>query len=402
MVLNAFFLALREIRRNLMRSFLTVLGIVIGVAAVITMVTIGNGATAKVTGDIAKLGSNLLMVFPGQQRGPGGSSTGARSFDIHDVEAVKREIGSIRAVAPSNGQAVTAVYGNNNWGTTITGTDNSYFEVRDWTLESGRIFTDAELRSGKSVCVIGKTVAQELFGDSDPLGKSIRMKNISCIVIGVLDAKGQTGIGRDQDDTLIAPLRMVQRRIAGNTDIDLIQVSVRDGASTAAVQKQIEQLLRERRRILPSEFNDFRIRDMKEIEDTVAGATRVLTALLSAVAAVSLLVGGIGIMNIMLVSVTERTREIGTRLAIGALEREVMTQFLVEAVVLSSFGGIVGIILAFFSSMAMAGLLNVPLAFQPEIVIIAFLFSSMVGMVFGYFPARKAARLNPIDALRYE
>ncbi|MFZ5761058.1 MAG: ABC transporter permease [Thermodesulfobacteriota bacterium] len=401
MLANSLLLALREIRRNVLRSFLTILGIVIGVAAVIVMVTIGGGATAQVTEQIASLGSNLLMIRVGQHMG-GGQSTSAPPFEMADVHALSREISSLSAVAPSASQKLTAVFGNANWSTTVTGVDNQFFTVRNWSVHAGRQFLETELRAGKAVCVIGATVAGELFGAGNPLDNEMRLGNFSCQVIGLLEAKGQSTFGTDQDDLVLIPLRTLQRRIAGNQDISLIQVSVADGHSTERARRDIEDLLRERRHITDSENDNFQVRDMKEITRMLTGTTQILTALLGAVAAVSLLVGGIGIMNIMLVSVTERTREIGIRLAIGALEREVLLQFLVEAVVLSSFGGLIGILLALAGSMALAGMLKVPFIFNPAIVAIAFCFSAAVGVVFGFFPARKAARLDPIDALRHE
>ena len=401
MLWNAMLLALREIRRNVMRSFLTVLGIVIGVAAVITMVTIGGGATVQVTEQIASLGSNLLMVTPGQRMGMGQRSA-APAFEKDDVLAIARDISAVAAVAPSSSQGITAVYGNENWSTSVTGIDNQYFVVRNWVVESGRQFMENELRAGKAVCILGATVCNELFGGLDPLGQTVRLKKISCQVIGLLKDKGISTMGTDQDNLILVPLRTFQRRIAGNQDIRLIQISVQDGASTEKAQRDIKQVMRGRRHISPSEDDDFSVMDMKEITKMLTGTTQVLTALLGAVAAVSLLVGGIGIMNIMMVSVTERTREIGIRLAIGALEWEVLMQFLVEAVVLSSFGGLFGILVAFLSSVGLARLLQVPFVFNPGIVVIAFFFSAAVGVIFGYFPARKAARLNPIDALRHE
>jgi putative ABC transport system permease protein len=401
MLWNALLLAMREIRRNVMRSFLTMLGIVIGVAAVIIMVTIGGGATVQVTDQIASLGSNLLMVTPGQRMGMGQRST-APQFDMADVEAITRDIGSVSAVAPSTTQAVTAVFGNENWSTSVNGTNNQYFKVRNWTIGSGRQFSQSELRAGKAVCILGQTVRKELFGSQDPIGSKIRLEKLSCEVIGLLESKGQSTMGRDQDDLILIPLRTFQRRIAGNQDIALIQVSVQDSASTEKVESDIKRLLRERRHISEKEDDDFSVMDMKEITKMLTGTTQVLTMLLGAVAAVSLLVGGIGIMNIMLVSVTERTREIGIRLAIGALEREVLMQFLVEAVMISSLGGIIGIILAVAGSIVLADLMRVPFVFNAGIVAVAFLFSAAVGVVFGYFPARKAARLDPIEALRHE
>ncbi|MBN1932284.1 MAG: ABC transporter permease [Desulfobacterales bacterium] len=401
MLTNTLLLALREIRRNVLRSFLTILGIVIGVSAVIVMVTIGGGATAQVTEQIAALGSNLLMIRVGQHMGPGQTSA-APSFQIADVHAISREIPAITAAAPSSSQKVTAVYGNANWSTMATGVDNEFFKVRNWTVQSGRRFLDTELRSGKAVCIIGATVVKELFGRQAPLDNKIRLGNFSCQIVGVLEAKGQSTFGSDQDDLVLVPLRTLQRRISGNKDISLIQVSVAEGRSTDKAKSDIEYLLRERRHISGSESDNFQVMDMKEITKMLTGTTQILTTLLGAVAAVSLLVGGIGIMNIMLVSVTERTREIGIRLAIGALEREVLLQFLVEAVVLSSFGGLIGILLALSASVGLANLLKIPFIFNPGIMVVAFLFSAAVGVIFGFFPAKKAARLDPIDALRHE
>jgi putative ABC transport system permease protein len=398
MIWNAFVLAVRTVRRNALRSSLTILGIVIGVAAVIVMVTLGKGATAQVTSQIASMGTNMLMISPGQRPGPGQS---APPFRVEDAEALAAGVPSLAAVSPTAQQAATAVYGNENWSTTVAGVDNAYFAVRHWPLASGRTFTDGEVRAGAAVAIIGNTVKTKLFGGQDPVGASLRLGNVSAPVIGVLAAKGQAGMG-DQDDTVLMPLRTVQRRFTGNREIRMIQVSVRDGVSTAKAQAEIEQVMRVRRHITGVKEDDFHVMDMKELATMLTGTTQLLTALLSAVAAVSLLVGGIGIMNIMLVSVTERTREIGIRLAIGATQDEVLTQFLVEAVALSSFGGLIGIVLALAASYALAGVLGVPFIVDGTVVAIAFLFSAAVGMLFGYFPARKAALLDPIDALRYE
>ena len=398
---NSLLLALREIRRNVMRSFLTILGIVIGVAAVIIMVTIGGGATAQVTEQIASLGSNMLMVRVGQHMGPGQSSS-APPFDLVDGQAIYREVRSIAAASASASQRLVAVYGNKNWSTSVNGIDNDYFRVRNWTIQAGRQFLDSELRSGKAVCLVGTTVQKELFGEDDPIGNKIRLNTFSCQVVGVLESKGQSTFGSDQDDLVLMPLRTLQRRITGNDDINLIQVSVVDGGSTDQAKADIEALMRERRHISATEIDNFQVMDMKEITRMFTSTTKILTTLLGAVAAVSLLVGGIGIMNIMLVSVTERTREIGIRLAIGALEREVLLQFLVEAVALSSFGGLIGVIVALIGSMGITSLLKMPFILNPGIVAVAFLFSAAVGIIFGFFPARKAARLDPIDALRHE
>jgi len=403
MIWETVLLSLRAIRRNVLRSSLTILGIVIGVAAVITMVTLGGGATAQVKAEISGLGSNMLHVRPGQGfRGPGGTRTAADDFEIEDATAISREIFGLEAVAPTATKGAQAIYGNRNWSTSVMGVTNEYLEVRDWPLLSGRIFSDSELRSGQTVCIIGTTVRDEIFGDQDPLGAKIRLNKLSCQVIGILESKGQSSFGNDQDDLVLIPLRAFQRRLQGSTDVKTIYVSALDGISTTTVKEDIESLMRFRRKIMPGEDDDFHVRDMQEIVSTMTSTTRILTALLSAVAAVSLLVGGIGIMNIMLVSVTERTREIGTRLAIGALEREVLMQFLIEAVVLSSFGGVIGIILGLMAAGIGAHILGMPFILNPSIIGIAFIFSAAVGMVFGFFPARQAARLDPIEALRHE
>ena len=398
---NTILLAMREIKRNVMRSILTILGIVIGVGAVIILVTIGNGTTAQVTQEIASLGSNLLIVTPGKRLGPGQAST-APLFKLNDAEAITRDVNSVAAVAPMSSRSVMAIFGNENWATNVTGSDNQFFKVGNRFIKTGRPFSDSELRAGAAVCMMGETVRKKLFGGQETLGSKIRVGKLSCEVIGLLEAKGQSTMGMDQDDLVVVPLRTFQRRISGNQDIGTIGVSVQEGASTEKVQRDIEQLMRERRHLSASEDDNFNVMDLKEIAKMLTGTTRVLTALLGAVAAVSLLVGGIGIMNIMMVSVTERTREIGVRLAIGALEREVLLQFLVEAVVLSSFGGLIGIVLALAGSVWLAGALHVPFVFNTSIVAIAFLFSAAVGVVFGYFPALKAARLDPIEALRHE
>lgn len=401
MLLDAIKLALASIRRNALRSFLTVLGIVIGVGAVIAMVTIGNGTTAKVTADLAKLGTNLLFVAPGQF-GPGRASSDARPFNARDVEAMRLQLTDIRAVAPIAQRSVTAIYGSESRNTLLTGTDDDYFTALDWSLVSGRVFLDGEVRAGRAVCIIGQTIRDKLFGPADPLGASIRVNNVACEVVGLLEAKGQSSFGTDQDDVILIPIRAFQRRIAGNSDISRIFVSAMEDADTAKVQAAIEWLLRERRSISRTGEDDFSVRDMKQIVQTTATATSMLTGLLGAVAAVSLLVGGIGIMNIMLVSVTERTREIGIRLAIGALEGQVLMQFLVEAVVLSLFGGIVGILTGLGLAVLVTRGLQVPFLVDPAIILMAFGFSALVGVVFGYFPARRAARLDPIEALRRE
>ncbi|WP_312361821.1 ABC transporter permease [Agrobacterium sp.] len=395
-------LALRAISRNLLRSFLTVLGVVIGVAAVIAMVTIGNGTTEQVKSELSRLGTNMLFVRPGQF-GPGRASTEAKRFDDRDVEAIRNQISGIRAVAPQNrSSAATVIFGGKNHQTSVIGTTNDYLIAQDWTIALGRDFQPAEDRGGQIGCIIGETVRQELFGAENPVGQTVRVSNISCPVIGVLARKGQSGLGDDQDDTIIMPLKIHQRRIGGTTTISSIMVSAQDGVSTAKVQSDLQNLLRERRRINVGREDDFTVNDMTQIASAMTGTTTLLTGLLGAVAAVSLLVGGIGIMNIMLVSVTERTREIGIRLAIGALEKQVLTQFLVEAVMLSAFGGLVGILTGLGLAYAVVSYLTVPFVTSPSIIFLAFAFSAAIGVIFGYFPARRAASLSPIEALRHE
>jgi putative ABC transport system permease protein len=401
MLPNAILLALREIRRNVLRSALTILGIVIGVAAVITMVTIGEGATAQVQAEIAKLGTNLLQVFPGQGFRGGGARSMAKRFDIEDVEAIA-ELPGVAAVAPTAQASAQAIYGNTNWSTQVQGTNDQFLRVRDWTLSSGRNFTESELRSGAAVCILGATVRRQLFGAQDPVESSIRLQKLSCKVIGVLNQKGQSSFGQDQDDIVLMPLRTVQRRINGNSDVYTILVSAREGMDTNRVQQSIELLMRERRRIRPGTDDDFSVMDMKEIASAMTSTTKVLTGLLGAVAAVSLVVGGVGIMNIMLVSVTERTREIGTRLAVGAMAKDVLLQFLVEAVVLALLGGTIGIIVGLTAAAFATKGFGVPFVFNSGIVVLAFVFSAAVGIAFGYFPARRAAQMDPIEALRHE
>ena len=395
-------LAFRELRRNVMRSALTILGVVIGVAAVIVMVTLGRGTTKQVTAEIASLGSNQLQVRPGEEFRHGGVRSTAQQFELSDAEAIEREIGGIQAVAPISSQVMLAVYGNTNWRTLVTGSDNNFFIAREWDIETGREFTDSEVRAGKLVCIIGATVRNNLFGAQNPLAASIRLGKLSCEVIGVLAVKGQSTFGQDQDDIVVVPIRGFQRRIAGNRDVNTIYVTAQSGDLIPKVKQDIEALMRQRRHVATGDTDNFFVRDIQEIAERVTSTTETLTALLGAVAAVSLLVGGIGIMNIMLVSVTERTREIGIRLAIGALERDVLRQFLVEAVVLACVGGVVGIILGLSGSALVSPMLNIPFVFDLPITLTAFFFSAAVGVLFGYFPARKAARLNPIDALRHE
>ena len=400
MLWNALRLAFGALRRNVLRSSLTMLGVVIGVAAVITMVTIGNGATVAITNQIEAMGSDLVIIVPGSGMGAGRAP--GEPFDVDDAEALRDQVASVRAVAPTARRGAYAVYGNENWSTQVTGIDAGYLEVRDWAITEGRAFLASEYRAGSTVCIIGETLNQELMRGYAAIGERIRVGSLSCEVVGLLESKGQNTFGQDQDNTVLIPLRAFHRRISGDTDVSMIMASAASAASVHRAVRDIEYLMRERRRIGAGEDDDFAVRTTQELSDALTGATRIMTALLGAVAAVSLLVGGIGIMNIMLVSVTERTREIGTRLAIGALERDVLTQFLVEAAVLSSLGGVVGIGLAIGASAGLTRVFDIPLVVDPGIIGLAFAFSAAVGLVFGFFPARRAARLDPIEALRRE
>lgn len=403
MLLNALLIAIKEIRRNILRSILTILGIVIGVASVIAMVMIGDGTTANVTANIEKLGSNMLNVRVGQEkRGAPRDDNSAKPFKIEDITAIKNEVANLKGVTAENSSMANVVFGNKSNSSLIVGTTNDYFIIKDWEVEQGRIFEEGELSSGKSVCILGTTVVKNLFGDENPIGATIRIKNFPCSVIGVLASKGASSFGRDQDEVVITPLKMYQRKIQGNLDVSTIIVSVMEEKYIEDAKAQIISLMQDRRAVKVGESDNFHIRDMKDILNTMTSTTKMLTYLLGSIAAISLLVGGIGIMNIMLVSVTERTREIGIRLAIGAMQSEVLLQFLIEAIVLSTWGGIIGIFLGLGVGYGVVQIFELPYIINTQIILISFIFSTLIGVVFGYFPARKAARLNPIDALRYE
>lgn len=401
MIGNILLLSMREIRRNVLRSILTTLGIVIGVAAVIVVVTLGAGTKAQVQTEISKLGSTMLTVFPGQRRRSGAAQS-APPFEIEDVNALRRETVMLSSVAPMSIQRQMVVYGNGNRRPQVVGTDREFVNVRNWDLEAGRLFSAAEEQTGKPVCIIGQTVKTELFKDEPYMGNVLRINKASCEVIGLLEPKGQVMFSGDQDDVVVVPIKYFQRRIAGNTNVDQIYVAALDDSLVDAAQAEVEVIMRERRPSQPGAEDLFSVRGVQEMSTAFQSSTAVMTGFLSAIAAISLLVGGIGIMNIMLVSVTERTREIGIRMAIGAREKEVLLQFLVEAAMLAGLGGLVGIIIGLAGAMALAPLLNVPFIIQPDMMIMAFVFSALVGVVFGYMPARSAARLDPIDALRHE
>jgi putative ABC transport system permease protein len=395
-------LALRTIRRNVLRSFLTLLGIVIGVAAVIALVTLGQGTTDKVKADLSKLGSNMLIARPGASAPGPPSGTDSRSFTMRDIEALRSGLRNVRGVAPTSNKQEKVVYGTASLDVTITGTEPDYFTVQDWTFLSGSSFSESDSRSGTNICIVGATLVRDLFSGIEPLGEIIRVGNMPCTVVGTLAGKGQSAFGSDQDNTVVMPLRTYLRRIAGNTRISTISVSANSPDDLAPVQASIIEILRETRRVAENEDDDFTVRDLTQIASTMSSTTSLLTGLLSAIAAVSLLVGGIGIMNIMLVSVAERTREIGIRLAIGALANQVLTQFLVEAVVLCLLGGLIGIALGLGLAWGGATLLQIPFNVNTSVVFGAFGFSGLIGLVFGFFPARRAAKLDPIEALRHE
>ena len=403
MLTNAFLIALKEIKRNILRSILTILGIVIGVASVIAMVMIGDGTTANVKENISKLGTNMLTLRVGQERrGAPREDNSAKAFEDDDIVAIKNEIQNVKAVASENSSSVNIVYGNKSNASFVIGTNNDYFIIKDWELSDGRIFDESELSTGKSSCILGSTIVKQLFEDENPIGANIRLKSFSCNVIGVLKSKGASAFGRDQDEVVIVPLKMSQRKIKGDKDISSILISITEGKYIENAKSDITALMQERRAIKVGESDNFYIRDMEEILSTMTSTTKMLTYLLGSIAAISLLVGGIGIMNIMLVSVTERTKEIGTRLAIGAMENEVLLQFLVEAIVLSTLGGIIGIFLGLSIGVVVVNMMDLPFILNEQIILISFIFSTLIGVFFGYFPAQKAAKLNPIDALRYE
>jgi len=394
-------LAFREIRRHLLRSFLTVLGIVIGVAAVISMVTVGNGVTASVRSQISALGANTLMVVPDQQgRSAGGSAP--RLFEAADVDAIREQVGGVKAVAGQTQLSVSAYHDGVKWTTNVTGSSDEGLDVQSMDVTAGRRFTPGEESVGRAVCLIGATVQRTLFPGQDPVGQRLRLNSISCPVIGVLKSRGQGGMGQDQDDQVMMPLKAVQRQLTGNIYIYWIVVGLDPAYDNVTVSADLERLLRDRRHLTVDQAVDFRLIDVKAISDTISGTMAAMTGLVVAIASISLVVGGIGIVNIMLVSVTERTREIGIRLAIGAQAREVRLQFLTEAVVLCFLGGAVGIWLAVGLSLMITSAIKVDWRIDPLVILGALTFSSVLGIVFGYVPAQRAAALNPIDALRHE
>ncbi len=401
---STFTIALRAIKRNKMRTALTMLGIIIGVGAVIAMVGIGSGAKKQVEDQIASLGENVILIFPGSSNTGGvrGGWGGASTLKVEDAEAIQREVVGVARVSPEVRGTRQVAAGNQNWFTQILGESPDYFELRQWPFTAGGTFIDQDVRNANKVCVIGKTTARQIFGDSDPLGQVIRLRSVPFTIVGVLAPKGLSVMGSDQDDVIVVPYTSGMRRVLGQNSLRAINVQAADKEVIASAQQQIISLLRQRHRIGPGKEDDFTVRSQEEIADAATATSRVLTYLLAAIASVSLIVGGIGIMNIMLVSVTERTREIGIRMAVGAHGRDILLQFLIEAITLSSLGGLIGIALGIGSSKLLSYFANWPVDISPLSIVAAFVFSAAVGIFFGFYPARKAAALDPIDALRYE
>jgi len=391
-----------------MRSALTMLGIVIGVGAVIAMLAVGKGASQKIADQIASIGSNLLIILPGSTSSGGVRRMGAGTqptLTMGDTEAILRECPAVADVAPEHGGIAQIVYGNQNWATGIRGTTPNMLNVREWQLASGRVFTGQEVKSGGKVCLLGRTVVDNLFGNIDATGQVVRIKNVPFIVIGVLEAKGQSLTGKDQDDTIFLPITVAQKQLFGTQFpgmVRIIHVKAKSTEDLAAAEKQINELLRQRHRLGPKQENDFTVRNLTQLMQTQEQSSKVMALLLGAIASVSLIVGGIGIMNIMLVSVTERTREIGIRMAVGAKTWDIRLQFIIEAITLSLIGGVIGIILGVGGSKILSTFAEWPTIISPFYVVLAFCFSGLVGIFFGFYPAYKASLLDPIDALRYE
>ncbi|PYI52800.1 MAG: multidrug ABC transporter substrate-binding protein [Verrucomicrobia bacterium] len=401
---STFNVAFRALRRNKLRSVLTALGIIIGVGAVIAMVGIGNGAKAQVEAQIASLGQNVILIFSGSTTSSGIRTGwgGAGTLKIEDAEAIRREVPGVAGVSEEVVSTTQVAAGNQNWFTRIYGESADYFDIRQWPLADGAPFTPQDVRSANKVCVIGRTTATQIYGNEDPVGQILRIKEVPFTITGVLTPKGLSPQGVDQDDIVIMPYTSAMKRVIGGTNLRNINVQIGDARQVEAAQQQIIALLRQRHNIRPGRDDDFTVRNQQEIAEAATATSRVMTLLLGAIAGVSLVVGGIGIMNIMLVSVTERTREIGVRMAVGAHGTDILTQFLIEAVTLSSVGGVIGIICGIGASRILSAYAHWPTLISLSSILIAFLFSAAVGVFFGFYPARQAARLDPIEALRYE
>jgi len=401
--------ALRSLRSNKMRSVLTTLGIIIGVGAVIVMVSVGNGAKEQINAMIDRLGANLMIVRPGSSfgRGVSGGSGSLPTLTEDDAMAIQNEISTVNLAAPMVRGNAQLICGNLNWSSGVSGITNSYLTVREWSLAEGRLFEPEEIKASSKVAILGETVAKNLFPDQDPIGQSLRINRVPFTVIGVLQPKGQTGFGGDQDDTVMLPISTARKRVLGGRQlagnlVDSIFIQANSAETVMETEESVISLLRERHRIGPGQDDDFRVRNMAEFMNARADSSKAMGLLLMAVASISLIVGGIGIMNIMLVSVTERTREIGLRMAVGATSNEIKSQFLIESIVLSLIGGIIGIVIGIGGSFAMSAYSQWKAVIDPKAVLLAFSFSAAVGVFFGFYPARKASLLDPIDALRHE
>jgi putative ABC transport system permease protein len=404
LLLTIFRVAFKALSRNKMRSILTMLGIIIGVGAVIAMVSVGQGAQQTIASQIANMGSNMLFVTPGAWNSGGvrmGLGTTSH-LTVEDCQAIERECPAVRYASPLVRTSCSVVYGNQNWFTNVQGYNTHFPQIRLWDVAEGSFFTDQDVATDQRVCVIGKTVSDNLFSGADPIGQEIRMRNMPWRVIGVLISKGQSGMGQDQDDTIIAPYTTVQKKMLGITFINSIMVSAVSQDASSTAQAEITDLLRQRHHIAGSEDDDFQVRNLSDMADLANNSNQVMTLLLASIAFVSLIVGGIGVMNIMLVSVTERTREIGIRMAVGATGGDVQFQFLTEAVVLAIFGGVLGIIIGSFASKVISNSLGWPTLVSTTAIGVAFTFAAVIGIAAGWYPALKASRLDPIEALRYE
>lgn len=402
--LNSIKIALNALKRNKFRAFLTMLGIIIGVASVIVMLAIGQGSKKSIQDQMAGMGTNLIFAMPGSEQ-KGGVRMGnsdAQTMKLSDVEAIEKDCPAISDVSPEVRSSGQAVVGNQNWPTSIYGVNNKYFNIRKYTIGTGRSFTESEIQSYAKVCLIGQTVVNNLFGKADPIGQTVRFGKIPLLIIGILGAKGENGMGQDQDDLLMAPYTTVQKRILAITHIQSIAASAASESQNSAAIDQISESLRKSHNLKNGEADDFQVRSQSEMVKTFSSISDIMTALLGAISGISLLVGGIGIMNIMYVSVTERTREIGLRLSVGGRGNDILLQFLIESILLSVFGGVIGITLGIAATQIMSSVMNWPVVITTLSVIMAFLVCSAIGIFFGWYPARKAASLNPIDALRYE